>query len=61
MSWWFLADVVIRVPVQVSLVSSRPSCSTLTFLGLLRREGMANGRSKDVVPRHYGLPLVNLP
>jgi hypothetical protein len=61
MSWWFLADVVIRVPVQVSPPYHVPKRLSTDSSGFLRRKGLENGRSKDVVSRHNGLPIVSPP
>jgi hypothetical protein len=57
LSWWFLADVVIRVPVQVGI----PLMSINTVLaddeGVLCREGLADNRS-IVLVRRPAFPLV---
>ena len=59
MSWWFLADVVIRVPVQVSI--AYPGCHSVwsDSVGVLRRKSLEDGRSEDVVPRYDDLPIVS--
>jgi len=59
MSWWFLADVVIRVPVQVSSTCRTSHSLWPDNIGVFRRKSLEDGRSEDVVPRYDDLPIVS--
>jgi len=59
MSWWFLADVVIRVPVQVSFTRRTSQSLWPDNIGVLRRKSLEDGRSEDVVPRYDDLLIVS--